>query len=88
MRTKAENHVGAVARELVEQGGYGVVAIVATYREPGSGERDRRLANAILMSGPEAALDAVMLIRRLRTLADELEATVRGQRPLPPQDGT
>lgn len=88
MRTPAESAVAAEALRLLgDNTKWRVVAVIATYKKPSDGELDVNITNAVAMRSKEAALDYVMLIKRLRTLADELEQVAKGERPLPPQEG-
>lgn len=88
MKTVAERAVAhEVNRLLGDDQQWRVVALVATYKRPTDGERECHIANAVGMRTKECTLDYVMLIRRLRSLADELERIARGEQPLPPQEG-
>lgn len=87
-RTEAEKLVAEeVARVLGEGKRWRAAVLIVSYKRPTDGERDVHLANAFAMRNKEAALDVVMMIKRLRTLADELDQVVRGERPLPEQEG-
>lgn len=81
--TPAERRVMAeLARLLGPETGFRAGVLVLTYkRDPA--EEGLNFASTIQVAGKDAALDAVMLIRRLRMLADELEAVVKGRQPLP-----
>lgn len=65
---------------------YRTGVLVLSYPATESGQ-DCRIASGIVMAEAtkESALDIVLLVRRLRGLADELEATVEEKLPIPDQ---
>jgi hypothetical protein len=85
-RTKAEKCITVIAESLVGNE-YGAAVVMVTYRAEGMDECERRMASVVMMGGVSAALDVVMLVRRLRDLATELEETIAGKRPMPKREG-
>lgn len=73
-------------RLLGKTTGWNVIALIATYKRPEDTRGEGHIANVVAMRSKDDALDFVMLIERLRTLASELEQVARGERPLPPQE--
>lgn len=79
--TEAARFAQEVVTKLLQPGSkYGGAAVLLTYREPGSDERARRIASALGLAGVENAADLVILIHRLRSLADELQALIDRQK--------
>ena len=87
-RTTAEKYV------IDELGGflsgdqpYRVGFLLLSYADPGDGQS--RIAGGLAMNEVNvgSAIDLVMMIKRLRGLADELDGIVAGRRPLPVQGG-
>lgn len=87
-QTPAEARVAeAMSRVLTPESGWRSALLLCTYRRPGTSDRDVSMTHAIGMQTPLAALDVVMMVRRLRLLADELEAFLPGAGPLPKTEG-
>ena len=81
--TPAELRIHAeLARLLAPDTGFRAGVLVLTYKRDPAAE-GLNFATTVQMTGLDTALDVVMMIRRLRGLADELEAVVKGQAPLP-----
>lgn len=85
-RTPAEREIAEELTRLLPEGGkWRVGALLLSHKREGDSERDVRIASAVMMRSKEMALDMAHLVLRLRSLADELEQTFRGERPLPEQ---
>lgn len=85
-RSPAEAEVAAELTRLLREGGkWRTGALLLSYKRETDGPRECHIANAVMMESKEHALDMAYLIGRLRSLADELEQTFRGERPLPEQ---
>ena len=80
-----EDALRAELARILETTDYRAGALALTCPpEPGAG--DVRIVSVVLVKAETAvAADLVWLPRRLREVADELEAVVRGKAPLPPQ---
>jgi hypothetical protein len=80
-----EDALRAELARILETTEYRAGALVMTAPpEPGKG--DVRIVSVVLLKPTsDAAPDLTWLPRRLRQVADELEAVVRGDAPLPPQ---
>lgn len=80
-----------VKRLIADDTEWRSATVIVTYKLAVDGPREVRIGNAIGLKAktPEqiedAALDLVQLIKRLRSLADELEEMADGRRPLPEQ---
>ena len=84
VRSPAEARVADALRSiLTEASGWKAGLLLCTYRRPEAGEREVSMTHALGMTAPGAALDLVLMVERLRTLAAELEAFIRGGAPLP-----
>lgn len=84
--TSAQMFVHAELAKLLAPGSrWRAGAIILSYRTEAASDRECNIANAIGMQNEGCALDIVMLIKRLRGLANELEEVVQGKRPLPAQ---
>ncbi len=76
-----ETQVTEALSAILELGGYRTGALCVTMA-PIPGKGDVRIVSAVLVRpNAESAPDLVMLPRRLREIADEVEAVVRGERP-------
>lgn len=78
--------VTAELSRILNGSDFRVGAVVLTCA-PLPGKGDVRIVTAIVMKdvSPDLAPDLAALPGRLRELATELEQTIAGQRPLPPQ---
>jgi hypothetical protein len=86
--TKRQEAVQEELRQLLARTDYRVGALVLTCA-PKPGKGDVRIVDVVGMSakeiGPHLAPDLVALPKRLRQIADEIDALVRGKAPLPEQ---
>lgn len=84
-RTTREDFIRATLSKILEATDYRLGAMVLTCA-PTPGLGDVRLVSAIVLkASTDGAADLAALPHRLRELADQLEAVVRGKAPLPPQ---
>lgn len=81
-----------IATELwrvLENGPYRAGTLVLTMEpnEPNEPGQHVRILSAVMMNGigKEQAVDMVLMIRYLRDLANDIEAVVKGNAPLPEQ---
>jgi hypothetical protein len=84
--TERETEVHEELRQLFERTDYRMGALVLTCApEPGKG--DVRLVSVVGMkeASKHLAPDLVALPKRLRQIADEIDALVQGKAPLPEQ---
>jgi hypothetical protein len=80
VRTPAEARVAAALRGiLTEASGWKAGVLLLTYRRPDAASDEVSMAHALGLVSLESALDVVMMVRRLRMLADELEQFVQGK---------
>lgn len=88
-RTAAQIEVEAVLGRLLFSPGtqWRAAAVICSHRREGDAEGDVSIANAIGMADSGAALDVVILVRRLRGLADELEEVIHGKRAIASSSG-
>lgn len=88
-RTEAEKFVvGELGRFLADDQPYRVGVLLLSYTGP-EGPDDTHIAGGLAMGdvNVHSAYDLVQMIKRLRGLADELDAMVQGKKPLPLQAG-
>jgi hypothetical protein len=78
-RTIAESYIATeLQRLLPESGRYRVGALLLTYA--GEGPRDRQVSSGVALQSVdiEAGVDLLFLVKRLRSLADELDRMILG----------
>ncbi len=88
-RSEAAAYVIAQLKTMIGGDSPYRVGVLMLTHAPTDGQSDCRIAQGVMLNGSHeaAAVDTVILIRALRDLAFSLEKTVRGETPLPSQEG-